>query len=481
VHLTRLALTDFRSYAGAELSLEPGVSTLLGPNGQGKTNLVEAAAYVATLGSHRVATDAPLVRSGAERAILRAAVTSGGRDSLVEIEINPGRANRARLNRAPVTRPRQVLGVLRTVLFAPEDLALVKGDPEQRRRFLDDLLVASAPRYAGVRADYERVLRQRTALLKSLRGRPGRAGRSGARAYAHVGPPREAGYGGAGRDGASQNGTVQNGTVQNGAVQNGAVQNEAVQNEAVQNEAVQNEADQDGLGQDGTGQDGLGQDGAPRNGRPGSLAGPAARTLDVWDEHLATAGAELLAARIALTATLRPLVARSYGAVAGAGAVEASISYRQSLRIPGLSGTAEPAEPAADAARLADGLREALAAVRGEELERGVCLVGPHRDDLELRIGDLPARGYASHGESWSMALALRLSAFDALRGDGDDPVLLLDDVFAELDTGRRERLAGLVAGAEQVLVTAAVPADVPAALQGARFDVGGGRVTRAG
>ena len=180
MHLTRLALTDFRSYAAVELSLEAGVSTLLGPNGQGKTNLVEAAAYVATLGSHRVATDAPLVRAGAERAILRAAVASGEASSLVEIEINPGRANRARLNRAPVSRPRQVLGVLRTVLFAPEDLALVKGDPEQRRRFLDDLLVASAPRYAGVRADYERVLRQRTALLKSLRGRPGRAGPGGA-------------------------------------------------------------------------------------------------------------------------------------------------------------------------------------------------------------------------------------------------------------------------------------------------------------
>ena len=452
MHLTRLALIDFRSYAGAELSLEPGVSTLLGPNGQGKTNLVEAAAYVATLGSHRVATDAPLVRSGAERAILRAAVTSGDRDSLVEIEINPGRANRARLNRAPVTRPRQVLGVLRTVLFAPEDLALAKGDPEQRRRFLDDLLVASAPRYAGVRADYERVLRQRTALLKSLRGHPGRAGRSGARAYAHAGAPREAAPGGTGHDGEGQNGLSQDA-------------------------AGQDAAGQDAAGQDGTG---TGQDRAPRNGRP-VLAGPAARTLDVWDEHLATAGAELLAARIALTATLRPLVARSYGAVAGAGAVEASISYRQSLRMPGLSGTAEPAEPTADAARLADGLREALAAARGEELDRGVCLVGPHRDDLELRIGDLPARGYASHGESWSMALALRLSAFEALRDGGEDPVLLLDDVFAELDTGRRERLAGLVAGAEQVLVTAAVPADVPAALHGARFDVGDGRVTRAG
>jgi len=444
VHLKRLALTDFRSYAGVELSLEPGVSTFVGPNGQGKTNLVEAAAYVSTLGSHRVATDAPLVRAGAERAILRAAVTSSGRDSLVEIEINPGRANRARLNRAPVSRPRQVLGVLSTVLFAPEDLALVKGDPEQRRRFLDDLLVASAPRYAGVRADYERVLRQRTALLKSLRARPGKPARSGTRAYARAGPLRDAARSGRGGDGPGHNGS----------------------------------------GEDGTGPDGAGPDRA-------GPAGPAASTLDVWDEHLATAGAELLAARIRLTASLRPLVARSYSAVSGGASVEAGISYRQSLRVPGLSGPsgspsrpgrapAEPDEPAADAARLADGLREALAMVRGEELERGVCLVGPHRDDLDLRIGDLPARGYASQGESWSMALALRLSAFEALRGAGDDPVLLLDDVFAELDVGRRERLARLAAGAEQVLVTAAVAADVPAALHGARFDVGGGTVTRA-
>ena len=441
MYLTRLSLTDFRSYAAVELSLEPGVSTFLGPNGQGKTNLVEAAAYVATLGSHRVATDAPLVRAGAERAILRAAVTSGDTGRLVEIEINPGRANRARLNRAPVTRPRQVLGVLRTVLFAPEDLALVKGDPEQRRRFLDDLLVASAPRYAGVRADYERVLRQRTALLKSLRGRPVRPGRPPA--YERVGGPRQAGQ-------ASQ--------------------------------AAPGGPEAGGTGQNGSGRDGL--DGEDGRSWP---AGRAASTLDVWDEHLATAGAELLAARLRLTAALRPLVARSYSAVSGGAAMEAGISYRQSLRTPGAAPSGrsaaeppEPAEPPADAAQLADGLREALARVRGEELERGVCLVGPHRDDLDLRIGELPARGYASHGESWSMALALRLSAFEALRGAGDGPVLLLDDVFAELDTGRRERLAGLAAGAEQVLVTAAVPADVPAALQGARFDVGDGTVTRA-
>jgi DNA replication and repair protein RecF len=337
-----------------------------------------------------------------------------------------------------------VLGVLSTVLFAPEDLALVKGDPEQRRRFLDDLLVASAPRYAGVRADYERVLRQRTALLKSLRTRPGRPARSGTRAYARAGALRDAARSGRGGDGPGHNGS----------------------------------------GEDGTGPDGAGPDRA-------GPAGPAASTLDVWNEHLATAGAELLAARIRLTASLRPLVARSYSAVSGGASVEAGISYRQSLRMPGLSGPsgsrsrpgrapAEPDEPAADAARLADGLREALAMVRGEELERGVCLVGPHRDDLDLRIGDLPARGYASQGESWSMALALRLSAFEALRGAGDDPVLLLDDVFAELDVGRRERLARLAAGAEQVLVTAAVAADVPAALHGARFDVGGGTVTRA-
>ena len=441
MHLTRLSLTDFRSYAAVELSLEPGVSTFLGPNGQGKTNLVEAAAYVATLGSHRVATDAPLVRAGAERAILRAAVTSGDTSRLVEIEINPGRANRARLNRAPVTRPRQVLGALRTVLFAPEDLALVKGDPEQRRRFLDDLLVASAPRYAGVRADYERVLRQRTALLKSLRGRPVRRGRPPA--YARAGGPQQASQARQGAHG---------------------------------------DPGPDGAGQNGSGQDGPDGEG----GRPWP-ADQAASTLDVWDEHLATAGAELLAARLRLTAALRPLVARSYSAVAGGAAMEAGISYRQSLRTPGAAPSGRPAtepaepEPPADAAQLADGLREALARVRGEELERGVCLVGPHRDDLNLRIGELPARGYASHGESWSMALALRLSAFEALRGAGDDPVLLLDDVFAELDTGRRERLAGLVAGAEQVLVTAAVPADVPAALHGARFEVGGGTVTRAG
>jgi DNA replication and repair protein RecF len=420
VYLSRLALTDFRSFAAVDLRLEPGVSTLVGANGQGKTNAVEAIGYLATLGSHRVASDAPLVRHGAERAILRGAVTSADRDSLVEIEINPGRANRARLNRTPVPRPRQVLGALRTVLFAPEDLSLVKGDPEQRRRYLDDLLVARAPRYAGVRADYERVLRQRTALLKSLRGRPWARQLTGTGTSAASPSPR------------SPDGEF-----------------------------------------------------AAEQASHGGPGGSAAATLDIWDEHLATAGAELLAARISLTAALRPLAAQAYATVSGDSA-GFSISYRQSFssNIHGQLGRGladSRPEPEPDAEKLAAGLREALALARAEEIDRGVCLIGPHRDELELRIGDLPARGYASQGESWSAALALRLAAFELLRQGGDDPVLLLDDVFAELDSGRRERLATLAAGAEQVIVTAAVAQDVPPVLAGARFEVAEGKVTRAG
>jgi DNA replication and repair protein RecF len=435
VHLTRLALTDFRSYAAADLSLGPGISTMLGANGQGKTNLVEAAAYVASLGSHRVSSDAPLVRRGADRAILRAAITSAERDTLVEIEINPGRANRARVNRVPLPRPRQVLGILRAVLFAPEDLALVKGDPEQRRRYLDELLVTSAPRYAGVRADYERVVKQRTALLKQARAR------SKSPAFARA---------------------------------------------AARSSPAAGDADPEvpaGMG----------------------LAG----ALDAWDEHLAVKGAELLAGRLELAAALRPLVAQAYTAVSGQEDA-VSIGYQQRaagagppgrppgaprspLRAESAAGAAddtgpgglpcgEEAEPGGLPSReaLADGLREAVARSRAEELDRGLCLVGPHRDDLVLSIGGLPARGYASQGESWSMALALRLSSYELLRAGGDDPVLLLDDVFAELDSGRRDRLASLVAGAEQVLVTAAVAADVPAGLHGTRFDVAGGVVSRA-
>jgi DNA replication and repair protein RecF len=380
VHLTRLSLTDFRSYPEADVALRPGVTAFVGPNGQGKTNLVEAVGYVATLGSHRVATDAPLVRLSAQRAVVRAIVVRAGRETLVEIEIVPGGANRARLNRAPVPRAREVLGALRTVLFAPEDLALVKGDPDGRRRLLDDLLVARAPRLAGVRGDYERVLRQRNALLKSA-GATIRAGR----------------------------GDV--------------------------------------------------------------------RTLDVWDSHLAEAGSELLAGRLRLVQLLAPDVAKAYAAVSD-GQGDASITYRTALG----EDLADGEPPTRDV--LMARLLEALAQARRSELERGVSLVGPHRDDLQINLGPFPARGFASHGESWSLALALRLASYELLRADGGpdgdgEPVLILDDVFAELDAGRRDRLAALAAGAEQVLVTAAVPQDVPEALEGARFDVAAGEVRR--
>jgi DNA replication and repair protein RecF len=379
--VSALQLTDFRSWAEIDLELGVGPTALIGANGQGKTNLVEAIAYVATLSSHRVAADAPMVRSGAERAVVRTRVERGGRQTLVELELNPGKANRARINRSPVPRAREVLGLLRTVLFAPEDLALVRGDPAERRRFLDDLLVARAPRMAGIRADYERVLKQRNALLKT--------------AFL-----------------------------------------------------------------------------AKRSG------GGDMRTLDVWDAHLAQSGAELLAARIELVEAMQPHVEAAYKEISN-GQGETGVAYRCSL------GDAMP--ESGDREVLGAALLSELSRVRPQEVERGVSLVGPHRDELVLTLSSagavLPVKGYASHGESWSVALALRLASYTLLRDDtpGTDgePVLILDDVFAELDVGRRQRLAELVQGAEQVLVTAAVPDDVPEALVGGRYDVHAGTVTR--
>ncbi|MEU9299038.1 DNA replication/repair protein RecF [Streptomyces sp. NPDC048269] len=377
MHVSHLSLADFRSYARAEVPLDPGVTAFVGPNGQGKTNLVEAIGYLSTLGSHRVSSDAPLVRMGADRAIIRAAVTQGERQQLVELELNPGRANRARINRSSQVRPRDVLGIVRTVLFAPEDLALVKGDPGERRRFLDELVTARSPRMAAVRSDYERVLKQRNTLLKSA-----------AMARRH-------------------------------------------------------------------------------GGRSMDLS-----TLDVWDQHLARAGAELLAQRLDLIATLLPLADKAYEQLAPGGG-PLTLSYKSSAGEPVDSGAARSREA------IYEVLLAALAEVRKGEIERGVTLVGPHRDDLLLRLGELPAKGYASHGESWSYALALRLASYELLRSEGAEPVLILDDVFAELDARRRERLAELVAPGEQVLVTAAVDDDVPGVLVGARFGVSGGEVTR--
>ena len=396
MHVAHLTLHDFRSYADLDVALEPGATAFIGRNGQGKTNIIEAIDYLSRLSSHRVATDTPLVRSGADQAIVRASVVKEGRPALLEVEINPGRANRARINRSPLSRPREIIGLVRTVVFAPDDLTLVKGDPSDRRRFLDDLLVLRTPRLAGVRSDYDRILRQRNSLLKTA-----------------------------------------------------------------------------GLAR-------------------GSSRDSAMSTLVVWDENLARVGAELLGARLQLVEDLRPYVGKAYESVArGASREDADLDYRASIDVdPGLvtgrrsSSTSEPSgssstsEPSLEGALLA-----AIEERRKDELDRGISLVGPHRDELLLTLGNaelrLPVKGYASHGESWSYALALRLASYDLLRADGDDPILVLDDVFAELDTERRSQLAGLVAGAEQVLVTAAVAADVPASLQGMRYLVADGEVTR--
>ncbi len=376
--VSALRLTDFRSYEQAELSLQEGASTFVGPNGQGKTNVVEAIAYAAVLGSHRVASDAPLVRVGAERAVVAVEIVRDDRRALVEIEINPGRSNRARINRSPATRARDVLGILRAVVFAPEDLALVKGDPSERRRFLDELIVQRSPRLQGVRSDYDRILKQRNALLKSA-------------ASARRADPAE-----------------------------------------------------------------------------------VIRTLEVWDEQLATVGGELVAARVAALDDLTPWLADAYAVIAGGGdavsAAEAQGRY--------VSGSGAADDLGSDREAWRTSLLSAIESRRKEELDRGITLVGPHRDDLELRIGPHPAKGYASHGESWSLALALRLASMDVLRSDGDDPILILDDVFAELDSLRRTRLSERVRSCTQVLLTAAVLEDIPDALQGRRFSVSRGLVT---
>ncbi|MFC4785879.1 DNA replication/repair protein RecF [Nocardioides sp. MAHUQ-72] len=390
MYVSHLVLHDFRSYAAADVRLEPGVTAFIGRNGQGKTNLVEAIDYLSRLASHRVATDAPLVRSGAAQAVVRAAVVRDGRTAVLEVELNPGRANRARVNKSPLPRSRDLVGLLRTIVFSPEDLTLVKGDPSDRRRFLDDLLVLRIPRLAGVRADYDRVLRQRNSLLKNI----GVARRGG------------------------------------------------------------------------------------RDAQESALS-----TLAVWDENLARTGAELLAERLQLVDALRPYLGKAYETVArGASRDDAEITYKPSFDLPDGNGALP------DRGVLTEALLAEVERRRGEELDRGVSLVGPHRDDLLLTLGHgagdggtrLPVKGYASHGESWSFALALRLASYDLLRADGDDPILILDDVFAELDSERRAQLADLVAGAEQVLVTAAVGADVPPALAGARFVVADGEVRRA-
>lgn len=375
MYVRHLALRDFRSWSRVDLELAPGRTVFVGANGFGKTNLVEALWYCATLGSHRVATDAPLIRSGTDRAVVSAIMVNESRELAVDIEITSGRANKARLNRSPVRSTREVLGAVRAVLFAPEDLALVRGDPGERRRYLDELATLRRPRIAGVRADYDKVLRQRTALLKSAAGSRLR-------------------------------------------YDSGLLD-----------------------------------------------------TLDVWDGHLAAHGAELMAARLELVNQLAPEVEKAYQLLAPSSR-PALIGYRSSIDDHGSEPGGHGQSGVGDVESLRTALLASLARRREAELERGMSLVGPHRDDLELRLGEQPAKGFASHGESWSLALALRLASYELLRSEGSEPVLILDDVFAELDTARRSALAEVAAGAEQVLVTAAVGEDIPADWDATRIGI---------
>ena len=386
MYLEQLSLTDFRSYAQVDLSLEPGVTVLVGSNGIGKTNLMEAIGYLATLSSHRVSSDAPLLRFDTERALIRARLVRGEQSTVLELEINAGRANRARINRSNPVRARDILGICQTVLFAPEDLALVKGDPSSRRRFLDELLVSLIPHHAATRSDYDRVLKQRNALLKSSRA--------------------------------------------------------------------------------------------------GKFTAGHEATLEVWDQHMARAGAELLHARLELVERIRPHLKSAYAQLTD-GSKEASAVYRSTLQGAVEDDGGELAvpdgAPAEDlrclsVAELTERYVQAFAGSRRKELERGISLVGPHRDELELVLGQAPAKGYASHGETWSMCLSLRLASYyvmlDDARTGGSAPILILDDVFAELDVQRRRKLAAIVSGAEQVLVTAAVEDDIPTELAGRRVKV---------
>ena len=372
MHVSFLSLTSWRNHTHSQVELVPGVSVFLGPNGQGKTNLIEAIGYLSTLDSHRVSSPQQLIQAGASSALIRAKLLDRDREVRLELQLNRDRPNQAQLAGTP-TKPRELTRYCHSVLFAPEDLDIVRGDPGERRRYLDGLLMQLTPRLAGVLADYERVLRQRGQLLKTARGNA------------------------------------------------------------------------------------------------------ALSTLEIWNHKLSELGAEIVHARLrlidALTAPLRAAYRQIVDADHAPG-MRLDCSWSSVLEDSPLSAAVSTSDIRAQ-------FEQAMALVASRELERGVNLVGPHRDDLHLELNGLPVKGYASHGESWSFVLALKLAAAEVLRADSlvGDPVLILDDVFAELDSARRLRLARAVAAFEQVLITAAVPEDVPAELQARHFRVSAGTV----
>lgn len=388
--IKHLSLANFRNYTTAEVELKRGVNLLVGPNGQGKTNFVEAIRYLSTLSSHRVAGYLPLIKQDAQQAVIRALASHEDRDILIELELNRDSQNKSRINKSPTQKLRDILGIVNSVTFAPEDLDIVKRDPSNRREFIDELVIQTWPRFAGVYSDYERVLKQRNTLLKSARA-------TGTR-------------------------------------------------------------------------------------------GSALSTLDAWDESLVSYGSEIIAARVDLVERLRPHLLEAYQQIAIANNEPRILIKSSLLGSQVMDAFGNDAEEADDLEILHTGnredieksYREKLERVRGKELERAITLVGPHRDDLVLMLGTLPAKGYASHGESWSYALALRLASIALLRAEtrSGDPILILDDVFAELDAGRRERLAEMVLNNEQVLITAAVAEDVPKQLVATVFNVKAGEIS---
>ncbi|MDO4911798.1 MAG: DNA replication/repair protein RecF [Corynebacterium sp.] len=353
MYLRSVDLVDFRSWPQLHVDMQPGVTAFIGPNGQGKTNIVEAICYMATLSSHRVSSDAPLIRESRESARISTHAINNNRELTTHLLINQGKANQAQINRTRCKSPRELLGIVKTVLFAPEDLALVRGEPAQRRRYLDEIIAYRRPRFLGVKAEYEKILRQRNATLKSRRN---------------------------------------------------------------------------------------------------------LETLDIWDAQLAHTGAVIMAFRRHLVEELSPFISQAYAELAPQSR-PATLRYAPSVEIP-------YQEDLDDTylREIEQTLLEALAAARPREVERGQSLVGPHRDDCELLLGSQPAKGFASHGETWSFALALKIATFYLLRQDGTDPILILDDVFAELDAARRRALTDIIKTAEQVIITAAVDEDLPAA-----------------
>ena len=362
-----LHLDNFRSYKEAHIEFAPGVNVLVGSNGQGKTNIVEAIYYLATLNSHRVASESSLVKSGELSAVIRSKVNQDDRALTIDIEISPGKTNRARLNRSPVPRVRDILGIVRVIMFAPEDLALVKGDPNERRNFMDQTLIQRTPKFMGVKSDYEKVLRQRNALLKSSH-----------------------------------------------------------------RENIDS-------------------------------------TLHVWNEQLAQLGAEITHSRIQFIRDLTPFICTRYHLISGGekavSASEISLTYQSKYLTEGDLESLTHND-------IKEQILGQLDLRKREEFVRGVTLVGPHRDELFIRLGVLPLKGYASHGESWSAALALRIASADVLKADGIEPILILDDVFAELDVLRRTTILELTQDAPQVFITAAVESDVPTEIGGARFHI---------